>query len=238
MLVFAGCGSAPEAGTPIVTAEPDGPWIRGAVWAPRNCHERLTALGLDWTEAAPELGIAEPVRVGSPIRGVDYRYSDEPAPRAFLMDCGLAVALAALSDELRARFDAVEVVHLGIYNYRCIGGGTPDTRPGCTLSQHAYARAIDLNTFVAADGTTYGVETDWVIDAEPTCAAPTESVLDAMLHDIACGLHDAHTFNVILTPNYNAAHRNHFHVDLTADDWFIRAVRPATVDPELAGLGD
>ena len=33
---------------------------------------------------------------------------------------------------------------------------------------------------------------------------------------------EAHVFNSILTPNYNPAHKNHFHLELTPDvDWFM-----------------
>jgi hypothetical protein len=32
---------------------------------------------------------------------------------------------------------------------------------------------------------------------------------------VICALKQAGTWNIVLTPNYNADHRNHFHVDLT-----------------------
>jgi hypothetical protein len=39
---------------------------------------------------------------------------------------------------------------------------------------------------------------------------------------IACGASEAHLFNSILTPNYDAPHRNHFHLELTPDvGWFM-----------------
>ena len=42
------------------------------------------------------------------------------------------------------------------------------------------------------------------------------------LHDLVCAAAEAHVFNSILTPNYNPAHKNHFHLELTPDvDWFM-----------------
>ena len=44
---------------------------------------------------------------------------------------------------------------------------------------------------------------------------------DRALHELICALKEAGTWNIVLTPNYNALHRDHFHVDLTADSDFI-----------------
>jgi hypothetical protein len=42
------------------------------------------------------------------------------------------------------------------------------------------------------------------------------------LHDLVCAASEARIFNSILTPNYNSAHRNHFHLEVTPDvDWFM-----------------
>ena len=117
----------------------------------------------------------------------------------------------------------VEVADIGVYNYRCIGGeGTP---PDCPrgMSQHAYAKAIDLAGFTLDDGSYAEVKTDWVIDpdGEPTCEAPAEPGADQWLHDTICALKRAGVWNIVLTPNYNADHRDHFHVDLTSGADFI-----------------
>ena len=36
-----------------------------------------------------------------------------------------------------------------------------------------------------------------------------------ILYEIGRQMHERDIFNIVLTPNYNAAHDNHFHVDLT-----------------------
>ena len=120
---------------------------------------------------------------------------------------------------LRAH-DIKEVTDIGVYNYRCIDQSL--TPPNCNMSQHAYAKAIDLAAFTTSDDTTYTVKTDWVIDpADDTCEATTESDKDTFLHQLICELKAHRVWNIVLTPNYNAAHRDHFHVDLTKSSDFI-----------------
>ncbi len=65
---------------------------------------------------------------------------------------------------------------------------------------------------------------------EQTCAAPTANAEDDWLHDVICAIKGDDVWNTVLTPNYNAAHRNHFHVDLTAGSDFIRRDAPRPID--------
>ena len=58
-------------------------------------------------------------------------------------------------------------------------------------------------------------------DSEDTCTAATSNAKDELLHRAACWWHEAGIFNIILTPNYNADHRNHFHVELTPGSDYI-----------------
>jgi hypothetical protein len=61
---------------------------------------------------------------------------------------------------------------------------------------------------------------------------------DRVLHEVACAMWTEEIFQIVLTPDYNDAHRNHFHVDLTAGSMFIGSSAPSGVDPILPGLGD
>ena len=125
-------------------------------------------------------------------------------------------------DGCLGRRGVVEVTDLGVYNYRCINNdGTP---PNCTigLSEHSFGNAIDLASFKDANGETYVVNDDWVIDPnDMTCTAPTEPGKDAWLHEMICEIKGEKIWNSVRKPNYNALHRNHFHVDLTEDSDFI-----------------
>ena len=92
------------------------------------------------------------------------------------------------------------------------------------MSQHAYAMGIDLAGFTDGAGAFSSVEKDWVIDptTEKTCTAATEPGKDRFLHELICALKAAGVWSIVLTPNYNADHRNHFHVDLTPGANFLR----------------
>jgi hypothetical protein len=209
--------------------------IRVAAPTNTSCHAMLDALGIDWEPAGATRGVADPVRVQPDIRGVHYRYVSHERGRAMLMECTLAPRLAALSDMVQ-EYGIDEIAHIGIYNYRCIGGGDPDDGD-CTPSQHAYARAIDIHEFgLAGSDETYNVETDWIITGGPICPGTPSSTADRVLHEIACRMFSEDIFHIILTPNYNAGHRNHYHVDLTPGADYIGS-GVAGIDPLLPNLG-
>lgn len=201
------------AGAVLVTASVDV-----AVTEPQveSCHGWLDLYKLDYTTGPANQGIADPVTVKAPINGVAYRYNGSMDQRKTVYgDCELLKSLAEAAPILRAN-DVKEFVDIGIYNYRCIDQSL--TPPNCSMSQHAYAKAIDIAAFITSDDTKYSVLTDWLIDpASTTCTAATEPGKDAFLHKVICELKAAGVWNIVLTPNYNAAHRNHFHVDLTED---------------------
>jgi Extensin-like protein C-terminus len=191
--------------------------------ADSDCHAWLDLYHVAYTAGPANPGVVDPVTVKGPIGGIPYRYIDNAAPRAtFFMDCRLALSLARAAPVLHDH-DVVEVADIGVYNYRCINDdGTP---PNCNvgMSQHAYAMAIDLARFTTSDGATYTVKTDFVIDpAGNTCAAATEPGKDAWLHEVICELKAAKVWNIVLTPNYNDLHRDHFHVDLTPGSDYIK----------------
>ncbi len=190
---------------------------------PELCADQLTALRIESEPGPSRPGVVDPVTVTPPINGVTY--SGQTGDDLF-MDCTLAVALHAMGDEMAAR-GLTHVEHAGIYNYRCIGGETPPDCPS-GLSRHANADAIDIVELRSSGGETYNVNDDWVIDPDPeeTCTAPTAGAKDALLHAFACALNTNGTFHIVLTPNYNAAHRDHFHLDLTPGASFIER-RPA-----------
>lgn len=186
-----------------------------------DCRGWLDLYQLDVTAGPTRPGVADPVTVRMPLNGLPYRAIGASAPRATLFgDCTLIRSLAEAAPILRAR-GVVEVTDYGVYNYRCIGGGTP---PNCPrgLSQHAHATAIDLAGVTRDDGSYASVNDDWVTDpADDTCTAATEPGADAFLHEMICALKAARVWTIVLTPNYNADHRNHFHVDLTPGSDFI-----------------
>lgn len=86
--------------------------------------------------------------------------------------------------------------HFGSYSCRRLYG-----RSAGDFSEHATADAIDIAAFVLKDGRTISVAGDW--QGEGKDAAFLRAVRDG-----ACDL-----FSTVLSPDYNAAHRDHFHLD-------------------------
>lgn len=179
-----------------------------------NCKGWLDLYHLDYSAGPANMGVEDPITVTLPLNGVGYRYNGSTDPRKTLYgDCALMKSLADAAPIMR-KHEIVEFVDIGIYNYRCIDQSK--TPPNCTMSQHAYAKAIDIAAWKTSDGTKYTVLTDWNVDpATTTCSAATEGDKDTFLHKVICELKAAGVWNIVLTPNYNDAHRNHFHVDLS-----------------------
>ena len=94
----------------------------------------------------------------------------------------------------------IEVIeHLGAYSCRRLYG-----RDSGAWSEHATANAIDIAGFVLADGTRISVLRDW--DGDGDKAAFLRAARDG-----ACS-----NFATVLSPDYNAAHADHFHFDMSA----------------------
>ncbi len=204
-----------------------------------DCYGWLDLYGLDYERGPANQGVSNPVTVTTPINGMSHRYVSRTTSReTFFMDCSLALSLARAAPHMRRR-DVIELVDIGVYNYRCIGGGTPPDCPN-GVSQHAYAKAIDIAGFTTGDGEYYSIPDDWVIDprGEATCDAATENDRDEFLHRLICDIKADGVWNIVLTPNYNDSHRGHFHVDLTEGSDFIRfdvgGLEPVTDTPSLA----
>ena len=108
-----------------------------------------------------------------------------------------------------AAHGVVALHHLGTYDCRTVAGTS-------TLSQHAHGRALDISGFEFADGTTWTLLDHWEHDTE----APTTEA-GVWLKEAPYRWYDANYWNILLTPDYNVAHDDHFHVDLTPDGDFI-----------------
>lgn len=123
---------------------------------------------------------------------------------SFLASCPLAVAFAlferhSLQPAAQAVFGqaVTRVDHLGSFACRNLYN-----RAEGRLSQHASANALDIAGFRLADGRGISVLKDW----------PGEGESARFLRQVREGACD--DFNVVLSPDYNAAHRNHFHLDM------------------------
>lgn len=92
----------------------------------------------------------------------------------------------------------IRVASMAGYDCRLRNGGAT-TR----VSQHAYANAIDIAGFVTAKGEHIRLTEHWGTGDERA----------QFLHDIHKGA--CKIFGTVLGPDANAAHNNHFHLDMT-----------------------
>jgi len=90
----------------------------------------------------------------------------------------------------------VRIDTFGSYNCRNVAG--TDHRSG-----HATANAVDIAAFILADGRRISVKGDWS-DGTPA----TRNFL-RVIRTSAC-----RRFGMVLTPDYNAAHHDHFHLEV------------------------
>ncbi|MBV1917030.1 MAG: extensin family protein [Sphingomonadaceae bacterium] len=89
----------------------------------------------------------------------------------------------------------VRIHTMGSYNCRNIAGTNQ-------RSAHATANAIDVSGFELADGRRISVLNDW------NSGSVAERRFLRIVHKSACK-----RFGTVLGPAYNAAHRNHFHLE-------------------------
>ncbi|MGB3472226.1 MAG: extensin family protein [Erythrobacter sp.] len=92
--------------------------------------------------------------------------------------------------------ELVRMEHLGAFNCRRMRGNGSGA-----WSQHATANAIDIAAFVLEDGRRISLMGEWDRDAD-------EQRFLRRIRDDACGI-----FATVLSPDYNAAHADHFHLD-------------------------
>ena len=176
------------------------------------CRKALDGAGVRYTVLAPlseesgKCGYEDAVRfrAGGPRRiGL--------APSDLGMACPVAAALTVWEWEVvqpaaQRHFGqkVAEIEHFGSYNCRRMYN-----REGASWSEHATADAVDVAAFRLADGTRITLVGDW--EAKGSKARFLRDVRDG-----ACG-----TFSTVLSPDYNAAHRDHFHLDQAKRMWLV-----------------
>lgn len=185
-----------------------------------SCEAELGKRHIAFERVAEARGVLAPVRLHGPVGGVDYHSMLPPSQRRSavieIVDCRLVLALDDFA-RILAKYDVVEVVHYSFY--RPPRGRRPLAGPA---KRHPGGLAIDAARFVTKDGRTLDVLKDFKgrIGAK-TCgtnaAAPSAKTENAAtLRRIVCEAAEAQLFNVLLTPDYNWQHRNHFHLEVTA----------------------
>ena len=201
-LALAACGSSrPEApvrprGSPPIAL--NAPPTR----ATQQCFADLTQEAVRYS-ALPDRDYGGGCLLQGTVQLIDYGV---PTTNLKAMACPLARTFVAwvrngvvpagreiLGSEVR------RVESFGTYACR----NTVGTRATNRLSEHGSANAVDVSAFVLADGRRITIERDWR-NPDPD----TQEFLQVVRRS-ACK-----RFGTVLSPDYNAAHYNHLHLDL------------------------
>jgi len=188
------------------------------------CERELRARTISFQRERAR-GVLAPLRISGPLNGVYFRGEGTDASRAQspheILDCRLVLALFDCAEILK-RHDIVEVRHFSMYRLP-----PPSWPRGQVAQRHLGALAIDAGRFLKKDGGVLDVDRDFhgAIGAK-TCgpnARPRPATPSAIeLRNILCEIVTKRLFQVVLTPNYNPPHKNHFHLELTAGKrWFL-----------------
>ncbi|HYI48977.1 MAG TPA: extensin family protein [Allosphingosinicella sp.] len=182
----------------------------------RHCLALLDRAGVRYTalparDAGPQCGYEHGVRLtpGGAL-AMGYRPSD------LGVNCALAAALAlwewhVVQPAARRHFGrpVTSVEHFGSYSCRRVNGSGTGA-----WSEHARANAIDVAGFTLAGGRRITIARDWSRDG-------AEAAFLREVRDGGCRL-----FSTTLSPDYNAAHRDHLHLDQAERGaWGWRACR-------------
>ena len=110
----------------------------------------------------------------------------------------------------------VEIKQISAYSCRGMNGN-----PNAHISEHAFGNALDIASFVLADGHKVTVQYGWR-------GSPEEQ---AFLHDVQ--LAACNEFTTVLAPGANIYHYNHIHVDLMRRYSGRRICQPAAIPGEV-----
>ncbi len=200
LCLAAGIGLAAQQGWPSLALALVTPAPPAAPADHRQCLADLSATGLEYTpigafEEEGGCGLSGGVRLaGGPVA----------LNQDFIASCRLATAFAefearVLQPQAQRHFGqrVARVEHVGSYNCRPMRR----TMFG-TLSQHAYANALDVSAFVLEDGRRIAIAEAWGGDGP-------DSAFVADVARRACRV-----FRVVLTPDYDRWHAGHMHFDM------------------------
>ncbi len=192
--------------------DPDDDYTIGPPAAFSECETELARAGITFRAASLPVhkGKGAKVECGAPqvvtyLRGPGkIAYNASP-----LLTCSMALALASferiVQKEALTSFGSpvARIDQIGTYSCREVAA-----YPG-TVSEHSYANAIDLERFVLKNGTTIEVLRDFDL-GEGT----PKKLAGSFLRAVSRRANDEDVFSHVLTPFFNADHRNHFHLDL------------------------
>jgi hypothetical protein len=196
--------------TPYANTDPSDDDVVGPPDEIVDCDAQLAAAGVTFRRASLPVHTEHKLVCGAPqvvvyVRGPG-RIAYDPAP---LLTCPMALALASFEHIVQEeaardfRVPVVRITQLGTYNCREMAA-----YPGW-VSEHAYANAIDLARFTLRNGVTVDVRRDFDMGEAPPARRG-----GAFLRAVSQRAFNENVFSHVLTPFFDAHHKDHFHLDL------------------------
>ncbi len=186
--------------------------------APGDCYAELDARHVAWRHASRP-GIALGVELTGSIGGIQLTSEDQP----LVIDCSLAVSLDEAGPYLRA-LGIAKATFSSAYSRRNVRG---TNRP----SKHSFGLAIDVHTFWGPELGTLRVDRDYEqgLGDEVDCVGAPLTEGGAVLKILQCQLVRSGLFHLVLSPDFDDAHHDHFHLEALpwAQRHELRSAMPA-----------
>ena len=166
------------------------------------CRALLAEAGSGDTTAPPRQS-GEDCGYGNGMRLTATEGEASLAPAGLVTSCPMAAAMVVFERQVvqpaavrNLGGPVTAITHAGSYGCRRLYG-----RAEGRFSEHATANAIDITGFRLADGSIVNILRDW----------RSQGPKGRFLRDVRDGA--CRIFSTALSPDYNAAHADHFHLD-------------------------
>jgi hypothetical protein len=175
-----------------------------------DCEERLRQLGVVFSAA--ELPVKE-ARGKLPTCGTEQAIVYKRGPEGIrynsapIVSCGMALGMARLETVLNEEAQR----YLGQKVARIEQGGTYNCRKMsrfALVSEHSYGNAIDIRSVTLKSGRKLTI-----LHSFGKVDAPPKRPEALFLRAVANRLYDEGAFSVVITPFFDALHRDHIHLD-------------------------
>ncbi len=197
-MFVASCGAIPQGRAPA--AAPQSVPKAQAISRPamQQCYAKLQE-NLVAFQSLPDMDDTGRCGWVNAVKLMDF---GTPATNMGAMTCPLAAQFSAWAQfavrpaaRLYLGSEVARIETMGTYNCRRVAGTT-------VLSEHGRGNAIDISGFVLENGRRISLRSGWRGTSD-------ERKFLRRLRESACK-----RFNVVLSPDFNKAHANHFHFDM------------------------
>ncbi|MDQ3300780.1 MAG: extensin family protein [Myxococcota bacterium] len=168
-----------------------------------SCTAELDRRGVAW-KPAKRAGVAHGVEIIGSLGGVTLSASGQP----LVIDCSLAVSLDEAGRYLR-ELGVEQATFSSAYSRRNVRG---TNRP----SKHSYGLAIDVHTFNGTNLGTLRVDRDYEqgLGDDVDCVGRPLTQGGAVMKILQCQLARSGLFHLVLSPDFDDAHHDHFHLEV------------------------